>query len=76
MFENLCRPRSKGGLNGLQFREKTSFIVGNVISVQWVADAPFLKEPYVGSDAYVTCGYKILTMVSSFDSAKLKFKDV
>lgn len=74
-FTGLCRPRSKGGLRGLKFVEKKAFIVGNTISVQWVVNAPFLKEPYPGSDAYVTCGGRMLTIVSSFDSAELKFKD-
>lgn len=75
VFSGFCQSRSKGGLAGLQFTEQKAFIVGNVISVQWIADAPFLKEPYPGSDAYVTCGYKMLTIVSSFDSTELKFKD-
>lgn len=73
VFADFCTDRRTGGLKGLQFRELQAFIVGNVISVQWVADAPFLAQPYGGSDAYVTCGNKMLTIVSSFDSSKLKF---
>lgn len=73
VFSGFCQPRSEGGLIGLQFTEQKAFIVGNVISVQWVADAPFLKVPYTGSDAYVTCGTKMLTIVSSFDEAELQF---
>lgn len=75
LFSGFCQPRRKGGLKGLMFKEKKAFIVGNVISVRWVVDAPFLKEPYRGSDAYVTCGYKMLTIVSSFDANELKFKN-
>lgn len=74
VFEGFCRPRGEDGLKGLVFKEEKAFIVGNVISVRWVADAPFLMEPYRGSDAYVTCGYKMLTIVSSFDVNELKFK--
>lgn len=75
VFSNFCLPREQGGLAGLNFSERTAFVVGNVISVLWVADAPFLAEPYYGSDAYVTCGGKMLTIVSSFDGNELKFKD-
>lgn len=75
VFSNFCKPRSEGGLNGLKFTEEKAFIVGNVISVQWVANASFLAEPYPGSDAFVTCGYKVLTIVSSFNEAELNFKE-
>ena len=74
VFSNFCRTRRNGGLRGLFFTEEKAFIVGNVISVQWVAQAPFLAEPYRGSDAYVTCGEKMLTIVSTFDESELKFK--
>lgn len=73
-FSDFCKSRSNGGLSGLKFVEKESFIVGNTISVNWVANAPFLAAPYPGSDAYVTCGDKMLTIVSSFDGAELKFR--
>lgn len=75
VFSDFCQPLQNGGLAGLNFTEQTAFVVGNVISVLWVADAPFLAEPYYGSDAYVTCGNKMLTIVSSFDGNELKFKD-
>lgn len=75
VFIDTCKPRSEGGFRGIQFKEINSFVVGNVISVKWVATAPFLREPYGGSDAYVTCGNKMLTIVSSFDPNELKFKD-
>lgn len=68
-------PRSEGGLCGIQFSALHSFIVGNTMSVKWMANATFLAEPYYGSDAYVTCGDKMLTIVSSFDSSELKFRE-
>lgn len=74
VFTGFCKSRKDGGLNGLKFVEQQAFIVGNVISVKWIADAPFLKKPYPGSDAYVTCGSKMLTIVSSFDGKELQFK--
>ena len=75
VFEGFCLSREDGGLKGLTFVEQEAFIVGNVISVRWIASAPFLAEDYVGSDAYVTCGKKMMTIVSSFDGSELKFND-
>lgn len=74
LFSNFCLPRRKGGFAGLNFTEQGAFIVGNVASVLWRVDAPFLYEPYYGSEAYVTCGRKILTFVSSFEAGELKIK--
>lgn len=74
VFSNFCRTVDQGGIKGLMFKEKSSFFVGNVACVSWVADAPFLSEPYHGSDAYVTCGNKLLAIVSSFDGTELKYK--
>lgn len=74
VFSDTCKPRSKGGYNGIKFQEKIVFIVGNVANVQWTATAPFLKEPYDGADAYVTCGDKMLAIVSTFDEKELKLK--
>ncbi len=74
VFSGFCKSRADGGLRGLKFTEEKAFIVGNVISVQWVAEADFLAEPYRGSDAYVTCGDKMMTIVSSFDGEELKYK--
>ncbi len=74
IFTSFCKSRRDGGLRGLFFMEEKAFIVGNVISVQWVAQAPFLAEPYRGSDAYITCGEKMMAMVSTFDEKALKIK--
>lgn len=73
-YSSFCKDREDGGFKGIQFREIQSFIVGNAISVQWVVDAPFLAQPYGGSGAYVTCGNKVLAVISSFNSSELQFK--
>jgi hypothetical protein len=41
---------------------------------QWVATAPFLAEPYRGSDAYITHDGYMKAMVSTFDGGALKKK--
>lgn len=75
VFSGFCKDREDGGLKGLKFTELKAFIVGNTINVLWEADAPFLSKPYLGSDAYVTCGNNMLTIVSSFDESELEFKE-
>lgn len=73
LFTGFCKDRPDG-LRGLQFTTESSFKVGNTFNVQWRADAPFLAEPYKGSDAYVTRDGMMAAMVTTFDGAKLKFK--
>ncbi len=45
--------------------------VGDTLVVQWIADADWLAEPYRGSDAYVSDGSFMVTMVSTFDDGGL-----
>jgi hypothetical protein len=45
-----------------------------VFVAQWVATAPFLAEPYKGSDAYITKDGYMQAMVSTFDGGALKMK--
>lgn len=71
LFEGFCLPASEGGLKGLQITELNSWRVGKTISVQWVADACFLSEPYLGADAYITARGLMLAQVTTFDGAEL-----
>ena len=73
LFNGFCKERPNG-LFGLKFTVQTSFKVGNTFNVMWKADAPFLAEPYIGSDAYVTRNGMMAAMVTTFDGSKLKFK--
>jgi hypothetical protein len=73
LFTGFCKPRPDG-LKGLQFTVESSFLVGNTFNVIWRAEAPFLAEPYKGSDAYVTRDGMMAAQVTTFDGSKLKFK--
>lgn len=73
LFTGFCKDRPDG-LKGLQFKPISSYRVGNTLNVMWEATAPFLAEPYRGSDAYVTQDGLMAAMVTTFDGAKLKFK--
>ena len=72
LFEGFCQPYP-AGLNGLQFTEVKSWTVGKTVNVQWVANAPFLAEPYYGADAYVTKNGLMGAQVTTFDGAELHF---
>lgn len=72
LFEGFCLPYP-AGLNGLQFTEVESWTVGKTVNVQWVANAPFLAEPYYGADAYVTKNGLMGAQVTTFDGAELQF---
>ena len=74
LFEGFCLPPDQGGLNGLQFTEIKSCKIGNTINTQWVANAPFLAEPYYGADAYETHAGLMVLQVTTFDGAELVFK--
>ena len=73
LFTGLCKDRPDG-LRGIKFTPESSFQVGNTFNVMWRAEAPFLAEPYRGSDAYVTRNGMMAAMVTTFDGSKLKFK--
>jgi hypothetical protein len=71
LFEGFCLPFADGGLNGLQFTEIDSWKVHKTINMQWVADADFLCEPYLGADAYETWAGLMAAQVTTFDGAEL-----
>ena len=56
------------------FTELSRQVIGGTLAVTWEANAPFLAEPYRGSDAYVTDDGLMASMVSTFDGNALKFK--
>lgn len=66
LMRSFCQPRSSGGFRGIKFFDQYSFIVGNAITVQWIARAPFFDKPVRGSDTYVTCGSKMLSITSTW----------
>jgi hypothetical protein len=74
MFAQVVKPPSQGGTCGLKITAEHIFTVGDTINVQWRADAPFLKEPYRGADAYETHDGLMAAQVTTFDAAALKMK--
>jgi hypothetical protein len=74
LFAGFCTDSSVGGLKGLQFAPEHSTTIENTFATQWVATAPFLAEPYRGSDAYITHDGYMQAMVTTFDGAALKRK--
>jgi hypothetical protein len=73
VFMGFVTPRPNG-LKGIRFIPQTTVKYGDTIVVYWKAEAPFLAEPYYGSDAYITHNGMMAGMVTTFDGSKLKFK--
>ena len=73
-FAGFVKPHAEGGLCGVTFTEISRQVTGGTLAVTWEANAPFLAEPYRGSDAYITNDGLMVSMVSTFDGAALKFK--
>jgi hypothetical protein len=74
LFELLCKDPKDGGLNGLNFKVVQSTLIGGTFATHWVASAPFLVEPYKGSNAYITKDGLMQAMVTTFDNEALKIK--
>jgi hypothetical protein len=74
LFAGFCKDSKDGGLKGIHFEKVDSATIGGTIAAQWVATAPFLAEPYKGSDAYITKDGYMQAMVTTFDGAALKMK--
>jgi hypothetical protein len=74
LFVGFCRDPKEGGLKGMQFAPEHSMQIDGTFATQWVATAPFLAEPYRGSDAYITHDGYMKAMVSTFDGGALKKK--
>jgi hypothetical protein len=74
LFAGFCKDPKDGGLKGIHFKVEHSTPIENTFATQWVATAPFLAEPYRGSDAYITHDGYMQAMVSTFDGSALKMK--
>ena len=74
LFAGFCKDAKDGGLKGIHFAVEHSTKIGNTFATQWVATAPFLAEPYRGSDAYITHDGYMQAMVTTFDGHALKMK--
>ena len=74
LFAGFCKDPKDGGLKGINFKAENSTTIDGTFATQWVATAPFLAEPYKGSDAYITKDGLMQAMVSTFDGGALKMK--
>ncbi|MBD2438883.1 hypothetical protein [Nostoc sp. FACHB-110] len=74
LFTDFVKPYEQGGLCGLTFTAEYVSQIDQTINVQWRAEAPFLKEPYRGSDAYETSQGLMYAQVTTFKGSELKFK--
>jgi hypothetical protein len=74
LFTGFCKDPKDGGLKGIHFEVEHSTTIENTFATQWVATAPFLAEPYRGSDAYITHDGYMQAMVTTFDGSALKMK--
>jgi hypothetical protein len=74
MYTGVVKKPSEGGTCGLKITVERMFKVGDTINAQWRADAPFLAEPYRGSDAYETKDGFMAAQVTTFDAAQMKMK--
>jgi hypothetical protein len=74
MFAQVVKPPSQGGTCGLKVVAEHTFVVGDVINVQWRADSPLLKAPYRGADAYETHDGLMAAQVTTWNPAELQWK--
>ena len=74
LFAGFCKDPKDGGLNGINFKVVQSTLIEGTFATHWIASAPFLVEPYNGSDAYITKDGLMQAMVTTFDGAALKIK--
>jgi len=74
LFAGFCKDPKDGALNGINFKVVQSTLIEGTFATHWIASAPFLVEPYNGSDAYITKGGLMQAMVTTFDGAALKMK--
>jgi hypothetical protein len=74
LFTVLCKDPKDGGLKGITLEPEQTTAIGDTFVTQWVVTAPFLAEPYKGSDAYVTKDGYMQAMVTTFDGTALKMR--
>ena len=74
LFWGFLKPRSEGGLRGIQFETLHSFRVDDTFHIQWRVTGDFLAEPYIGSDSYAVKDGLLWAQVSTLKFSDLKFK--
>lgn len=74
MFSKALQPHSAGGFCGIKLTPEQTIVVGNTVNVIWRADAPFLAEPYRGSEAFETRNGLLAAQVTTWDPPAMKMK--
>jgi hypothetical protein len=74
MFGKALQPHSAGGFCGIKLTPEQTIVVGNTVNVIWRADAPFLAEPYRGSEAFETRNGLLAAQVTTWDPPAMKMK--
>jgi hypothetical protein len=74
MFAKALQPHSAGGVCGIKLTPVQKIVVGNTWNVVWRADAPFLAEPYRGSEAFETRNGLLVAQVTTWDPSAMKMK--
>lgn len=74
MFREALKPHSAGGFCGVKLTPLQTIVVGNTVNVIWRADAPFLAEPYKGSEAFETREGMLVAQVTTWDPSAMKMK--
>lgn len=74
MFRDALKPHSAGGFCGVKLTPLQTIVVGNTVNVIWRADAPFLAEPYKGSEAFETRNGMLVAQVTTWDPSAMKMK--
>ena len=74
MFKGALKPHSEGGFCGAKLTPLQTIVVGNTVNVIWRVDAPFLAEPYKGSEAFETRNGLLAAQVTTWDPPAMKMK--
>jgi len=74
LIGNFLKPRAQGGWCGLKLVPEQTVVIGDTVNVVWRMEAPFLAEPYRGSEAYETRNGLMALQVTTFDTAAMKLK--
>ena len=74
MFRKALQPPSAGGVCGITLTPEQTIVIGNTVNIVWRADAPFLAEPYRGSEAFETRNGLLVLQVTTWDPSAMKMK--
>jgi hypothetical protein len=74
MFQQSLKKPAEGGQCGMTLIPEKTIVVGNTVNVIWRVEAPFLAEPYRGSEAFETRNGLLAAQVTTWDPSAMKMK--